>query len=517
MEHAMTSVFSRIMVLMFALVVPLLSGCTAMTMAVAEGREFTLSEQGTTNYSIVIARDAAPPVSKAAMELALFLNEATGATFEVKQDDVPASPFEIVLGETNHKTLADIDSSLHPSAWEGFVIVPEQESLYIMGGRISRGTLYGVYDFLEQEIGVRFLAPEVNHIPHHPTLTVRVAPRFYDPPFEYRGHYPPNTQRPGYGLWANRSRVNSFGVGSGHVRRLGHPVHTFAVLVPVDKHFAAHPEYFALIDGKRVASTLCLTNPGTLKVALETAGNWAESAANDPGVKNIVQISQNDSGAYCQCKGCAAVNEEEGVPMTGTLIRFLNGVARGIARDHPRVFVETLAYMTAEVAPTKTRADPNVIIWMAPIMKDSSRMLTEPQGSYGRGLGDLSQRTSHLPDHLNNRASYENLKGWLQASQCVYIWDYPQSFHDFLVPYPSLWANAANIRLFAEHGVKGYFPQQPNTDGSEMRYLRNYMLTRLQWRPQADARELVEEFCHLYYGRGAGVEAFAHSGIRRSG
>ena len=39
-------------------------------------------------------------------------------------------------------------------------------------GNIPRGTLYGVYDFLHEELGCRFLAPEVNHVPSKPTLKV---------------------------------------------------------------------------------------------------------------------------------------------------------------------------------------------------------------------------------------------------------------------------------------------------------------------------------------------------------
>lgn len=65
---------------------------------------------------------------------------------------------------------------------------------------------------------------------------------------------------------------------------------------------------------------------------------------------------------------------------------------------------------------------------------------------------------------------------------------------------------ARNIQLFAENGVKGYMPQQPVTDGTEMRYLRNYVTTQLQWRPEQEYRKLAEQFCRLYYGRRAGVE-----------
>ena len=484
-------------------------GCASMT-GLTEVERIPLAQDGTTDYTIVIAVDAAEPVVEAARELSHFLGEMTGAAFAVTRDDAAGSPFEIVLGETNRKSIADVALHHRPSTWEGFVVLTERRRLYIMGGSIPRGTLYGVYDFLERDLGVHFLAPQVTHVPRRPTLSLRIARRTFDPTFEYRAHYPPARTRPGYAQWMRRSRVNSFGVASGHVRRLGHPVHTFATLVPAAKYFEEHPEYFALIDGKRTSATLCLTNPGTLAATLETARGWARTASGDPEVRNIIQISQNDSGAYCQCNPCARIDAEEGAPMTGALVRFLNAAATELEREFPDVQVETLAYKTAEVPPQRTKVHPNVIILMAPIVKDSSRPLTAKQVNYDRNLGDLAQHTHRIPKSRWARTTYENLLGWRRVAGRVYIWDYPQSFHDFLVPYPSLWSNAENIRLFAEHGVKGYFPQQPITDGAEMRYLRNYMITRMQWRPNLDGQKLVKEFCELYYGPGAGEEILTY-------
>lgn len=461
--------------------------CLAMgRMAEAQTEKpLELAEGGTTTYSIVIGADAPAFVVEAAKELAYFLKEMTGAEFPVRQDDAPASEFEIVLGETNRKSLRDAPSALLPKEREGFVILPEKDKLYIMGGRIPRGTLYGVYDFLEQELGVRFLAPEANHVLRRKTLKIRVKPRFYDPVFEYRGHFPPNNARTGYGEWSSRSRINSAAQGYGSVRRLGGGramCHSFAVLVPVGEYFEKNPEMFALIDGKRTSATLCLTNPDTLRVATEKARSWAQLAGDDPGKLNIVQISQNDSAAYCRCANCAAVDEEEGAPMTGQLIRFVNAIAREIGREFPNVYVETMAYVTSTFPPRKTRPADNVIIFFAPIGLDLGRPLNE-QPKY-----------------------WDALQGWRSLNNHIYIWDYPQGFHDFLAPFPSLWPVARNIQLFAENGIKGYIPQQPMNDGTEMRYLRNYTFAQLQWRPERDYREVAEEFCRLYYGRRSGPE-----------
>ncbi|MAE66739.1 MAG: hypothetical protein CMJ18_20925 [Phycisphaeraceae bacterium] len=455
----------------------------ARAVASASDETLVLARDGTTNHSIVIAADAAPQIVKAAEELSYFLERMTRAKFAVRRDDTPKAEHEIVLGPTNRKALADVPEALQPSAWEGFVILPEDRSLYIMGGQIPRGTLYGVYDFLEQDLGVRFLAPEANHVPRRAVLHVPVRARVYDPPFEYRAHFPPNNQRRGYGEWTGRSRINSIAQGYGHVRRVGHTVHTFHYLVPPSPHFDENREMFALINGKRTPRELCLSHPETLRVATRKVLDWAEGAPDDPGIRSIIQVSQNDTGSTgCKCPRCAAADAEEGAQFTGQLIRFVNAIARVVGRDHPQIYVETLAYHRSEYPPQKAVAEPNVAIWFAPIGQDLGRPLDEQ------------------PKHWNN------LQGWRRATGRIFVWDYTQGFHDLLAPFPSLWTVARNIQLYAENGAQGYMPQQPTSDGTEMRYLRNYMMAQLQWRPDQDYRRLAEEFCRLYYGLRAGAQ-----------
>ena len=386
----------------------------------------TLAQDGMTDYGIVIAQNADKRIVTASEELAHFLTTMTRAKFEVRRDDSPVSDFEIVLGETNRKMLEGVPPALRPKTWEGFVILSEGDKLFIIGGQIPRGTLYGVYDFLERELGVRFLAPEVTHVPRRSTLQVAVPDRVFDPPFEFRAHMSPHNARDGYGEWSGRSRINSESVGWGSVRRIGRQVHSFAFLVPPKTYFDKNPEMFALIDGERSSRELCLSHPETLRVATEKALDWARSAPKDPDIRSIVHLSQNDTGSPgCQCTDCAAADAEAGTTFTGQLMRFVNKIAREIGRERPDVYVETLAYHRSEYPPANMVAEPNVVIWFAPI-----------------GL-DLGHPLDEQPKHWNN------LQGWRRVCPRIFIWDYPQGFHDLLAPFPSLWTTARNIQLFA--------------------------------------------------------------------
>ena len=228
-----------------------------------------LAEQGKTRYEIVIGAKACEAEKYAAKELAYFLTEMTGAEFGIRGDDGEASDFEIVLGNTNRMRLDELGPELKPQAWEGFAIVRDGEKLLILGN-IPRATLYGVYDFLYEELGCRFLTPEVNHVPSKATLSIALASRSYDPPMEYReiwnglAHQPQHPHSPDEktmfdDVWAVRNHLNLMGSSAqmevmlGKVKWVGPSfVHTFEYFIPVEEYFDEHPEYFAEIDGKRI-------------------------------------------------------------------------------------------------------------------------------------------------------------------------------------------------------------------------------------------------------------------------
>ena len=123
-----------------------------------------LAEEGQTKYTIVIGQDPDYGEKLASKELAHFLNQMPGADFPVKHDNTPATEFEIVVGQTNRKHGEQIPEELKTDNWEGFTILREDSKLFILGN-IPRGTLYGVYDLLDVELGIRFLTAEVTHVP----------------------------------------------------------------------------------------------------------------------------------------------------------------------------------------------------------------------------------------------------------------------------------------------------------------------------------------------------------------
>ena len=102
----------------------------------------------------------------------------------------------------------------------------------------------------------------------------------------------------------------------------GYYVHTFNKLVPWKEHFNKHPEYFALMNGRRTIDQLCLTNPEVYALTIKKLK--AEMALQSD--KQIWSVSQDDNFSYCQCENCTKIIEKEQSP-AGPVIHFVNKVA----------------------------------------------------------------------------------------------------------------------------------------------------------------------------------------------
>ena len=450
-----------------------------------------LARDGKTNYQIVIGKDAHYGEELAAKELALFFNQITGAEFPISRDNEPVQDFEIVLGDTTRKSRQDVPEELRTDNWEGFAIFREGAKVYIMGN-IPRSTLYGVYDLLDVELGVRFLADKVNHVPRKSTLELDLESRMVAPPIERRTIWEPLG---GDSMLRNRLNGASFTVLDtrlGGVKVIGPSTHTFNFLVPVEKYFDEHPEYYSEINGKRrshyegILTQLCVTNPEVSEIALETLRGWlGPEVKENPFNKYLVSVTVNDSSHFCQCAECRAVNEEERVEEGGTIMRFVNHIADQLAQEYPAIAVETMIYGTSI---PRTRPASNVII----------QMVKTPDMRYA--LDD--------PTNAENR---EALAQFRKAKESVgqggiynWLWLGTYGSTSYLDPRPNLKYLAHNIRVMNDCGVIGVFAQTVQSRGLEMQALRFYLIARSLWRPDIDGRVTIEEFCKLYYQEAAG-------------
>ena len=436
-----------------------------------------IAENGVAKAALLLAADATDAEKHAATELAEFLKEVTGGEFVVS-DKANAGQSRLLVGAGAAK-LADPGFTTDSLGEEGLVVRTVGNDLILAGGR-PRGTLYAVYTFLEDEVGCRWWTSKVSTIPKKPTLKVGPLNVRFVPRLEYRESFWFDALD---GDWAVRNQCNGNSDRLDAQRGGKHTyegfVHTFYGLIPPQKYFQEHPDWFSEIGGQRKGENaqLCLTNE---EMRRELVKNLRERLRTNPAA-TIASVSQNDCFGNCQCGRCTAIDTEEGSP-AGSLLRFVNAVATDIEPEFPNVALDTLAYQYTRKPPVHVRPRPNVIVRLCSI-----------ECSFSKPLADE-----------RNKAFRDDLLGWSKICDRLYVWDYTTNFANYVLPHPNLRVLGPNIRFFVDHGVQGVFEQGAyQSYGSEMAELRGWVLAKLLWDPSRDPQKLIDEFLDGYYGPAA--------------
>lgn len=165
---------------------------------------------------------------------------------------------------------------------EGFIIKRKGNRIAIVGEiageneiseyrNVDRGTLFGVYEFLEQFCGVRWYFPDELGIVVPKKHLIAVKGDVYIKKFPYfkkrtGGLYAP----PGWDIHPFIRPGNTTGFHVNHT--YGAPWTNY-----VKKYFPGNPELFALMpDGKRDERRPCYSNPENLKIDMKRVYDWDE-------------------------------------------------------------------------------------------------------------------------------------------------------------------------------------------------------------------------------------------------
>lgn len=457
----------------------ILSSALAIFCSGCAEKEYTLFADGSSRYTIVVSPDASRSERTAADELKQFLLEISGAELDIT-DNLKCRGRKIFIGynsevgrHVGEKDIPDDDESF---TWESV-----GKNIFIYGGK-QRGTLYGVYSFLEEEFGCRWYTPDFSRIPFMNEYRFGRLSHSESPAVKYRySNYYDVTDTP---QWSARNRentkwdpsVNSYGNLEAYWS-----AHTFGQFVPESEYFESHPEYFAWRGGKRLGKNtqLCLSNPDVLKICTE---RLAEVMASKPDYR-IYSLSQNDNYNFCECDQCRKLEEQYG-GHSGLILWFVNQAADVVKEKFPDKYVGTFAYQWGRKPPVGITPRDNVVIRLCSIECCFAHPLEAgcPQ----------------------NEEFMEDLRGWKAIAPHLFIWDYIVNYAQFLAPFPNFSVLAANIRTFRDHNAIGIFEEaQYQSPGSEFAELRTWVVTKLLWNPEQDADSLAYEFIHDYYGPSA--------------
>lgn len=453
---------------------------------VEEVETMTVTSGTQTDYVIVRGASCAPSELTAAQTLQDYLRQICGVTIPVVTDATAPAPKELIVGKTNREGngyTVDRDAL----GEEGFVIRTVGPKLIIAGGEL-RGTLYGVYTFLEEALGCRWYTSTLIEVPTMKDLKIPVAIDIRQTPyFEYRETDWISPRDKTYSL-ANKQNGNIYRQFSeaqgGNMGYTGGFAHTLTTsILPSSVHFAAHPEYYAwgVRSKARTPDQLCLTNPETLRLVIEQVKGMLRANPN----ARIVSLTQHDNQDYCVCGECKALDAYEG-SHSGTMIHFVNAVADAVKDEFPNVAIDTFAYQYTRKPPKHVVPRDNVIVRLCSI-----------ECCFAHALND--------PGCADNADFCKDLQDWKKICNRIYIWDYTTNYGHFLGPFPNFGIMQQNVQFFAENNVKGiyeegnYMASQSNAEFAE---LRAYVLCKLLWDPYIDYDKTINDFMRAYYGDG---------------
>ncbi len=433
--------------------------------ALSCNKGLTLVDEQESEYHIILPAKADMSELKAASLLQRFLESSTGYKPPIMRDREPETEYEICMGNTNRNSI--LGENPQKIELDGYRLTTKEKKVFIYGGS-PRGTLNGATSFIEDYLGIRYYSSEVKLIPKHEKVSLPYdLDIIYNPPIKFRTTHYRDTWNQAFSNWHKLNHNKD-----GSHPDWGYWCHSFNTLVPPDQHFEDHPEYYAEVNGSRVPTQLCLTNPDVYQITIE---NLRKAMEEQPD-KTYWSVSQNDNVSYCQCDECRKIDEKEGTPM-GSLLTFVNKVAD----EFPDKVISTLAYQYSRQAPRNIKPADNVNIMLCTIELNRSKPISEDPSS----------------DAFRN-----DLEDWADITDDILLWDYVIQFENLVSPFPNLRVLQPNLQYFVENHADKHFQQGNREVGGEFAELRAYLIAKLLWDPYIDIDKTMDDFLNGYYGEG---------------
>lgn len=474
-------------------IIPLLYSCLLLGLAGTDAARpsFDIVIGGRSNAVIVLDPNASEQAREAAAVLQSYLFRIGGASLEIQSTAKASEGPRILVGRS--QAVADLGIEI-PSGHtrmmkeEGFVSKTVGADLILAGNEDwdYRGTLFAVYDFLE-ELGCRWFFPgdfgEV--VPNRATVRVEDRDRLETPDFRFRnlwysGWFPVSaTDRARLHDWYDKNKLISLKMslpGDGSVTRLA----------PPDQYFESNPEIYALDkEGKRTKEMLCMTHPDSIRIAIETI---EKTFAEDPKALTF-GFAPPDGHPLCHCATCQAYfpgfeGMGYGDPSLSDLwFSYANKIAKEVYKKYPDRWLLTNGYANRVRPPEGTGPlSPNLGIQSAIISACSIHRIGDPK--------------------CWQRILYKQvLDRWTDLLDCVFIYDYDPGNALENLPFPALHNLKHDIPYFKERGVWGFWTEGTNT--WMVTHLNYYIRAKIMWDAEADVDALVRDYCEKFHEEAA--------------
>lgn len=512
--------------------------------------EGNIVANGGSDYAVVYGNNATESEKFAAQQMQAYLEKVTGVSVPIIMERalLPNKDF-ISVGQTELLAESGISVDYDSLNGDGFVLKTVDDDLFITGAN-ARGTLYGVYDFLEKICGVRFLDINYEHIPNLDTVPLYEMNVVEVPTFKYRGclveSVTHTSETPGgsshgrngeeVGIFYSKVRqtheflrdesqpfVDEKLGGSISINKDINQTHNNLTYVPVNDYYFSNQQkeenahMFYILDGKPV--DICYSDGITKEGTIADVDYMTAAKAYIEGMKKYIKLNptaeyyivgQEDLRTCCSCSTCYQRTQEYG-STTANVILFYNAIAREIQKwadtqawlGGKTIKIVEFSYLFSAQAPVKVlKNDKGEVAGYEPVHP----MLVLPDNVVLR-IADFNAHLCYsMVDEGNNDGIYgpEYLKKWkvvMGDNDQTWYWGY-LTMHGELFNYiPTLQKVQDTLFALEDLGSEyAFFQHNGNEYVDYKAIMENYVISKLLWNPHQSAVELRREFIELYYG-----------------
>lgn len=460
------------------------------------GKAIMLTDNGQSEYTIVIPVDADAYELFAAQELQDFMLKSTGATLSIITDDgisYDNTKKYISVGATALNTLTLTEEEYGASG--GIVDVDGQ--LVLLSGAEGYGTINAAYQFMHYQIGWEaYASTEIYYETKESVALLDFQDYKYLPFSDYRNVLYKNLFGPSNLKVAARMGFVSASWSGGTTFSgdlFGAWLHNLPKMISISDP-AVGADWFS--DGN-----LCLSRDDIISYVTEKV---KEIILKKPTAEYFM-LGNGDNSASCACDSCKEALKTCGT-QGGISVRFMNKIVDNLKKDgffeaNPQVNANMkfmfLNYHAYEEAPVDAegnvlvKANENVGTFVCPI-----------NACYGHALDD--------PDCEKNPSQLTNLQSWAKVTDTIGVYLYECNYRDNFTYYNN-WASLQTWgKFFEEIGAEYFYAQSVFNDYSPLGDLRQYLMSKYLTTPDcADFETLTRDFMQHYY-KGATEEMYTY-------
>lgn len=466
----------------------------------APGPYIRLISSGKANAQIIIPSAASYEEEYAANELQKYFSRISGGQLPVTKEGGTAKyPYSFYIGKTKKASDLGLSPDKGIMGRDGFQLRSVKNGLVIFGNN-DLGSILGVYELLERYFDVRWFMPGEEYVPEIKNLKIGQVNVVYKPSFDIRWV--------GEGDWAIKQRMNAF-IKAGN-KNTGinwkWNFHSFYSLMTPSVYYKDHPEYYALVNGKRTVTDskthenqLCTSNPDVIR---EVAKNLIDTLNAHPGI-DIIALSPNDGGGFCECENCKALDEPNSdwfSQYSNRLAVFESEVAKIVRTKHPEVLIKVGAYAMYARPPRDEnfRPETNLFFQFCHLYFCHNHPLGSDLCKEG-----VTFTQNKSKQFLPNQDFEKMLDQWLKISPHLFIYEYYQvmGITRANLPWPLLHTIKNDIPYYYKKGVEGFYTQTSN-DWPRLG-LNFYLAAKLTWNASLDPDAVLDDYFSKFYGPAA--------------